>query len=88
MMQLLMRRQWDAQSPFGQGGLPPGTINFNKPGDAYNDENDIAFAVLPNGREIVLSAFSDALESQPGSYELSNLGCATVFRFFGMLSFR
>ncbi|CAF0956613.1 unnamed protein product, partial [Didymodactylos carnosus] len=46
------------QTSFGNG-LPAATILHNKPGNAYDTVEDIAYMILPNKQEIILAAFSN-----------------------------
>jgi hypothetical protein len=74
MKEVLFHRRWDTYSSFGFG-LPPGTIMYTKLGSAYNDLQEISYSILPNGKEFILSVFSDGYESdQPFPYDVSNLG--------------
>jgi hypothetical protein len=74
MRELLVSPNFDVQSSFGSG-LPPGTINENKIGLAYDTLEDIAHIVLPNGQSLILAAFSDGWnQKQPEPYDGSLLG--------------
>jgi len=74
MIEMLEHRTFSGFSSFGFG-LPPGTILHNKIGDAYDTVEDIAQIILPNGKELILAAYSDGYEPlQPGDYDISNLG--------------
>jgi hypothetical protein len=58
MMEILDHDRWKGNSILGTG-LPPGTKYYNKPGLAYDTLEDIAYVVLPNGREAVVAAYSN-----------------------------
>jgi len=77
MKNLLTHDRWSADSVFGYG-LPPGTIYENKWGAAYDTLEDIAYIKLPNGKEFILAAYSNAYSgtepSQPFPYDVSVLG--------------
>ncbi|MBC7882205.1 MAG: serine hydrolase [Anaerolineae bacterium] len=74
MRELLVSPNFDVQSSFGFG-LPPGSINENKIGLAYDTLEDIAHIVLPNGQELILAAFSDGWnQKQPEPYDGALLG--------------
>ena len=77
MMGLLQHNPWKASSVAGFG-LPPGSRYFNKTGLAYDTLEDIAYMVLPNGREVVLAMFSNAFRPpysrDPSPYDGSQLG--------------
>ena len=47
--------------PLFGNGLPAGTILYSKSGNAYDTVEEIAYIILPNGKEIVLSAYSNGL---------------------------
>lgn len=74
MRNLLRHNQTSDQSILGHG-LPPGSLYENKPGLAYDTVEDIAYAVLPNGRELILAAFSNGREREnPSPHDASSLG--------------
>jgi hypothetical protein len=58
MRSLLHRPRFSAHSPRG-GGLPPGTEYENKPGNAFDTLQDVMHARLPDGRELIVAAFSN-----------------------------
>jgi protein phosphatase methylesterase 1 len=77
MMELLDHDKWKANSVLGFG-MPPGTKYYNKPGLAYDTLEDIAYAVLPNGKEFVIAAYSNSFclpySRDPSPYNSSQLG--------------
>jgi hypothetical protein len=77
MRELLTHERWGGDSVFGFG-LPPGTVYENKLGLAYDTLEDIAYIVLPNGKEFILAAYSNAYSgsepSQPYPYDGAILG--------------
>lgn len=77
MLELLEHDRWKSNSVLGFG-LPPGSKYYNKPGLAYDTLEDIAYVVLPNGKEFVIAAFSNAFcapySSDSPPYESSQLG--------------
>jgi len=74
---LLRRERWGEGSEFGFG-LAPGSLYENKYGQAYDTLEDIAYIMLPNGREFILAAFSNGYvepeKSNPSPYNVSLLG--------------
>ncbi|MGI8907678.1 MAG: serine hydrolase [Candidatus Sumerlaeaceae bacterium] len=60
MRELLTHDRWGAASATGPG-FPPGTTYMNKAGWAYDNANDIAFAELPNGQQLVVAVFTNGL---------------------------
>jgi protein phosphatase methylesterase 1 len=76
MLELLAHDRWHSNSVLGFG-LPPGSKYYNKPGLAYDTLEDIAWVVLPNGREFVIAAFSNAFcepySRDPDPYDSSQL---------------
>jgi len=77
MMELLNHDRWKSNSVLGFG-LPPGSRYYNKPGLAYDTLEDIAYVVLPNGKEFIVAAFSNAFcppySSDPDPHDSSQLG--------------
>jgi hypothetical protein len=74
MRALLRRPRFSAHSALG-GGLPPGSDYENKPGSAYDTLQDVMYARLPSGRELVVSVFSngwDPNEREP--WDVARLG--------------
>jgi hypothetical protein len=55
----LRRPQVSKNSGMG-GGFPEGTVYESKIGDAYDTLAEIVHAELPDGRRIIVSAFSNA----------------------------
>jgi sterol desaturase/sphingolipid hydroxylase (fatty acid hydroxylase superfamily) len=69
MRGLLRRPTFSGESVLA-GGLPPGSITESKAGWAYDTLEDILYAELPNGRRLIIAAFSNAGkqdEPEPGS---------------------
>ncbi|KAL9653906.1 hypothetical protein ABK040_012965 [Willaertia magna] len=58
---LLYHRRFDDWSAISVS-LPPGTLLHNKIGNAYNDINDIAHFILPNGKEVILTVLSNGYQ--------------------------
>jgi protein phosphatase methylesterase 1 len=61
MKSLIYRTLVNDQTTFGNG-LPAGTILYSKSGNAYDTVEEIAYIILPNGKEIILSAFSNGFK--------------------------
>lgn len=76
MLELLEHDRWKSNSVLGFA-LPPGSKYYNKPGLAYDTLEDIAYVVLPDGREFVVAAFSNSFcepyKRDPAPYESSQL---------------
>jgi protein phosphatase methylesterase 1 len=89
MTGLLSHDKWGDNSCFGFG-LPPGSIYYNKVGVAYDTVEDIAYVRLPNGRELVLAAYSNAYVApyvnDPLPHDISILGmfCEAVIEKIGL----
>ncbi len=67
MRSLLRRPTFSGYSALG-GGLPPGSLHENKIGSAFDTLEDILYAQLPNGRRLIVAAFSngwDARDAEP-----------------------
>ncbi len=63
MRELLAHARHDSNSAFGHS-LPPGTIFENKTGMAYDTVEEIAYVILPNGREFIIAGFSNGRDNQ------------------------
>ena len=61
MQDLLYRTLVSDYSTFANG-LPAGTILYSKVGNAYDTLEEIAYIILPNGKEIILSAYSNGFQ--------------------------
>ncbi|CAF1349147.1 unnamed protein product [Adineta steineri] len=61
MKSMLYRTLESDHTTFGNG-LPAGTILNSKVGNAYDTVEEIAYIILPNGKEIILSAFSNGYQ--------------------------
>lgn len=55
----LLRRPPVSSHSFMGGGFPEGTLYESKVGDAYDTLAEIAYAELPDGRRLIVSAFSN-----------------------------
>jgi hypothetical protein len=80
---MLFHRRNDNWSPFGYG-LPPGTILWDKSGDAYDTVEDIARIVLPNNQEFILVAFSNGLQRET-DFGVLGMFAEKVIDAFGFL---
>jgi hypothetical protein len=58
MRELMRRPTFSGHSALG-GGLPPGSVQENKIGSAFDTLEDIMWAELPNGRRLIVAAFSN-----------------------------
>ena len=78
MRALLRRPRYSAHSGLG-GGLPPGSDHENKPGTAFDTLQDVVHARLPDGRELVIAAFTNGWDPQePPPWDIARLNDFTV----------
>ena len=78
MRALLRRPAFSAFSSLG-GGLPPGSLHENKIGSAFDTLQDIMHAELPNGRQLVVSAFTNGWnQDEPEPWDVATLGDFTA----------
>jgi protein phosphatase methylesterase 1 len=74
MRGLLRRPTFSDQGSLG-GGLPPGSVQENKVGDAFDTLEDIMVAELPNGRRMIVAAFSNGRDPlDPKPWDIARLG--------------
>ena len=59
--------------------LPAGTRFWSKSGDAYDYHHLVARAVLPNGRDFVIAAFTKGVKTVPGVIPLVYEKVASLF---------
>ncbi|KYR01414.1 golvesin [Tieghemostelium lacteum] len=77
MTDLISRQTFSQYTSLGFG-LPPGSIIHSVLGTTNTDVNEIAHMVLPNGNEIIISAFSDGYQNYGYTpYQSSILGMFT-----------
>jgi len=77
MRSLLRRPTVSGYSSLG-GGLPPGSVHENKIGNAYDTLEDIMYAELPNGRRLVVAAYTDGWnQAEPEPWDVARLGSYT-----------
>jgi protein phosphatase methylesterase 1 len=70
----LMRRRQVSWYSFMGGGFPAGTIYESKAGDAYDTLAEIVHAELPDGRRLIVSAFSNGRDPDgPDDQDLTSL---------------
>jgi len=61
----LLYHPLDSYTCYGRG-LPPGSIIYTKTGNAYDTVEEIAYVLLPNGKQFILSTFTNGYEpSEP-----------------------
>ncbi|MGI8908091.1 MAG: serine hydrolase [Candidatus Sumerlaeaceae bacterium] len=73
VLDVLKHNRWDGNTITG-AGYPAGTIYCNKGGWTSTSNNDVAYVRLPNGKEFILSVFSNAYDgTQPYPYDQSIL---------------
>ncbi len=67
-MKALLYRTLDSDHTTFGNGLPAGTILYSKVGNAYDTLEEIAYIILPNGKEIILSAFSNGFQRSDNDF--------------------
>jgi hypothetical protein len=85
-MQDLLYRILDSEETTFGNGLPAGTILYAKPGNAYDTLEEIAYIVLPNGQEIILSAFSNAFQRPANDFYILGRFAELVLEKFSLNS--
>lgn len=86
MRGLLRRDRFTPYSAFGPG-LPPGTTFESKIGNAFDVLAEIAHIELPNGRRLIIAAFTNGWDQrEPRPYDIARLGplAAYVIRELGL----
>jgi protein phosphatase methylesterase 1 len=70
----LLRRPPVSPYSFMGGGFPEGTLYESKVGDAYDTLAEIVYAELPDGRRLIVSAFSNGRDPEgPDDQDLTGL---------------
>jgi hypothetical protein len=70
----LLRRPQVSWYSFMGGGFPEGTIYESKAGDAYDTLAELVYAELPDGRRIIVSAFTNGRDPEgPDDQDLTAL---------------
>ncbi len=78
MRGLLRHPAFSAYSSLG-GGLPPGSLHENKIGSAFDTLQDVMHAELPDGRRLVIAAFTNGWDAQePEPWDVARLGDFTA----------
>ena len=85
MKSMLYRTLESDQTTFGNG-LPAGTRLYAKPGNAYDTVEEIAYILLPNGKEIVLSAFSNGYQRRESDFYILGRFAEMVLEKFSLTS--
>ena len=73
------------ETTFGNG-LPAGTVLYAKPGCAYDTLEEIAYIVLPNGNEVILSAYSNAFQRPASDFFMLGRFAELVLQKFSLMS--
>ena len=77
MRSLLRRPTFSDQGSLGTG-LPPGSLQQNKAGVAFDTLEDIMYAELPNGRRLIVAALSNGWDQkEPQPWDIARLGQLT-----------
>jgi protein phosphatase methylesterase 1 len=85
MKALLYRTLGSHDTTFGNG-LPAGTILYSKTGDAYDTVEEIAYMILPNGKEIILSAYSNGFQRPASDFYILGRFAELVLDKFSLSS--
>lgn len=85
MKSMLYRTLESDQSTFANG-LPAGTILHSKVGNAYDTVEEIAYIELPNGHELILSAFSNGYQRGEGDFYILGRFVELVLEKFSLNS--
>jgi hypothetical protein len=73
-LRTLLRRPPVSSHSFMGGGFPEGTRYESKVGDAYDTLAEVAYAELPDGRRLIVSAFSNGRDPEgPDEQDLTAL---------------
>jgi hypothetical protein len=83
MKAMLYRTHYSDQTTFGSG-LPAGTIIYSKSGNAYDTVEEIAYIILPNGKEIILSAFSNGFQRPASDFYILGRFVELVIQKFSL----
>ncbi|CAF0722768.1 unnamed protein product [Rotaria sp. Silwood1] len=85
MKSMLYRTLESDHTTFGNG-LPAGTILYSKSGNAYDTVEEIAYIILPNGKEIILSAFSNGFQRRATDYYILGRFAEMILNKFTLAS--
>jgi sterol desaturase/sphingolipid hydroxylase (fatty acid hydroxylase superfamily) len=77
-MRGLLRRPAASEHSALGFGLPPGSLHENKVGTAFDTLEDVMYAELPDGRRLVVAAFTNGWNPQlPAPSDVARLGAFT-----------
>jgi protein phosphatase methylesterase 1 len=85
-MKALLYRTLDSDHTTFGNGLPAGTILHSKVGNAYDTLEEIAYIVLPNGKEIILSAYSNGFQRSSNDFYILGRFAEMVINTFSLNS--
>ncbi|CAF0820015.1 unnamed protein product [Rotaria sordida] len=85
MKPMLHRTLESDHTTFGNG-LPAGTILYSKTGNAYDTVEEIAYIILPNGKEIILSIFSNGYQRRATDYYILGRFVEMILNKFSLVS--
>ncbi|CAF0812388.1 unnamed protein product [Adineta ricciae] len=85
MKSMLYHTLESEQTTFGNG-LPAGSRIYSKVGNAYDTVEEIAYIILPNGKEIVLSAFSNGFQRPASDFYILGRFTEMVLEKFSLNS--
>jgi hypothetical protein len=85
MQALLYRTLDDPETTIGNG-LPASTILYSKVGCAYDTLEEIAYIILPNGKEIILSTFSNGFQRPANDFYILGRFAELVLNKFSLVN--
>jgi hypothetical protein len=85
-MKALLYRTLDSDHTTFGNGLPAGTILYSKVGNAYDTVEEIAYIILPNGNEIILSAYSNGFQRPASDFYILGRFAEMVINKFSLNS--
>ena len=85
-MQALLYRTLTSDMSTFANGLPAGTTLYSKVGNAYDTLEEIAYIILPNGKEIILSAYSNGFQRPASDFYILGRFAELVLDKFSLSS--
>jgi hypothetical protein len=85
-MQALLYRTLGSDETTFANGLPAGTVLYSKVGNAYDTLEEIAYIILPDGKEIILSAYSNGFQRSASDFYILGRFAELVLDQFSLSS--
>jgi protein phosphatase methylesterase 1 len=85
-MQALLYRTLGSDETTFANGLPAGTVLYSKVGNAYDTLEEIAYIILPDGKEIILSAYSNGFQRSASDFYILGRFAELVLDKFSLSS--